>query len=324
MKFVCPTCRGELRRANASAGDEDAWICDPCGKSYPIRDRVVRFLDGGDPFYEGLFTGTTFIETPYSSMGRLLLSLRIAFSLDMHYTELLRHGLGPEHRRILDLGCGGGNYEVVRHGAEVVGVDLSVASLCNAAVVYACAVQASASRLPFPDGYFDAIVSSNFLGHVLPEERDAVYSEMQRVLRPGGRMIHQMETSSNGALFRFARRDSEYYRKQLIELDGHFGIELPSGALKRFRDHGFEVERVREDFVWYFYPAGEANKRFDNEYSKRNIWLRILVRLDKVMEPRPRLRKLWNLTMGIVNELLCRLTPIDRKIGLRVTLRKRN
>ncbi|MBN1867843.1 methyltransferase domain-containing protein [Candidatus Sumerlaeota bacterium] len=318
MELVCPTCCGAMR------SESDAWLCEPCARRYPVRDGVACFLEDADPFYEGMFTGTRHAERPETFPGRLLLPFRIAWSLDMHYTALLRRHLSARHRRILDLGCGGGNGELLRYGAEVAGADLSFASLRNAATVYSCVAQTSASRLPFPDDYFDALASFNFLGHVAPDEKEAVYAEMRRVLKPGGLALHNMETSSEGALFRYVRRDPEFYQRQMIDLDGHVGIELPSRALQRFRDEGFDVVNVRRDHVWYFFPYGQAKKRFDDDFSRRNLWLRLLLQLDHAIENRPRLQKAWDLVMGVPSSLFAALAPLDRTIGLSVALRKRN
>ncbi len=46
--------------------------------------------------------------------------------------------------------------------------------------------QADATRLPFPDGSFDAVVSFIMLHHVIDWE--AALAEVTRVLRPGGRL----------------------------------------------------------------------------------------------------------------------------------------
>jgi 2-polyprenyl-6-hydroxyphenyl methylase/3-demethylubiquinone-9 3-methyltransferase len=97
--------------------------------------------------------------------------------------------------RVLDVGCGGGFLAeaLARAGAEVSGVDLSAGTIetaqCHArrqglAVDYRVA---DAADLPFPDGAFDAVLSSDFLEHV-SDHLDAVVAEQARVLRPEGVM----------------------------------------------------------------------------------------------------------------------------------------
>lgn len=92
--------------------------------------------------------------------------------------------------RILDVGCGGGILaeELARRGADVVGVDRSVPSLDAAlrhrgtlAVRYA---GSDAAAMPFAEGAFDGVVSSDFLEHVF--DLDAVTREIARVVKPGG------------------------------------------------------------------------------------------------------------------------------------------
>lgn len=48
-----------------------------------------------------------------------------------------------------------------------------------------------AEAMPYPDGYFDAVVSRNSLDHV--DDLDAVAAEIVRVLRPGGRFLCSAE-----------------------------------------------------------------------------------------------------------------------------------
>lgn len=95
--------------------------------------------------------------------------------------------------RVLDAGCGGGYLaeSLARAGCAVSGVDRS-ASTIAAAQRHAAAAglsityhAADAHRLPFPDGAFDAVVSSDFLEHV-SDHLDEIIAEQVRVLRRGG------------------------------------------------------------------------------------------------------------------------------------------
>jgi ubiquinone/menaquinone biosynthesis C-methylase UbiE len=47
-------------------------------------------------------------------------------------------------------------------------------------------VEGEVERLPFADGSFDVVISNGVID--LVPDKDAVFSEMHRVLRPGGRI----------------------------------------------------------------------------------------------------------------------------------------
>ncbi|WP_171052537.1 class I SAM-dependent methyltransferase [Ruegeria sediminis] len=91
-------------------------------------------------------------------------------------------------KAVLDLCCGHGNASeaLVEMGATVTGLDFSPAMLARARlrVPKATFVEADASRMPFEDNRFDAVVCNVGFGH-LPDA-DAVLREIARVLRPGG------------------------------------------------------------------------------------------------------------------------------------------
>jgi SAM-dependent methyltransferase len=95
--------------------------------------------------------------------------------------------LGPlAGQRVLDLGCGKGRFaaRLEATGARVVGLDLSAAMLADARGLDR--VRASARRLPFADGVFDAVVAVEVFEHLTAV--DAVLEEVKRVTRPGGRV----------------------------------------------------------------------------------------------------------------------------------------
>ncbi len=116
--------------------------------------------------------------------------------LTVDYDQL---GLEPGDR-LLDLGAGFGRhaFEGLRRGAHVTACDLGIDELSECLALFAAmiesgevpdgatgtAVQADATRLPFPDGHFDRIIASEVLEHI-PDDKAAL-GELIRVLRPGG------------------------------------------------------------------------------------------------------------------------------------------
>ena len=87
---------------------------------------------------------------------------------------------------ILDLGSGPGHYTAAlsRAGATVVALDLNLSDIEQVGARGLPAVHGDATRLPFIDGAFDGVFSSNLLEHV--PDQSAVFDEIERVLRPGG------------------------------------------------------------------------------------------------------------------------------------------
>ena len=91
--------------------------------------------------------------------------------------------------RILDVGCGLGLY-VQRfrdYSDAVYGVDVDPERVREASERLPNITQASAERLPYPDGMFDVVLSHEVLEQV-PSDRAAV-REALRVLKPGGRLV---------------------------------------------------------------------------------------------------------------------------------------
>ncbi len=92
--------------------------------------------------------------------------------------------------RILDVGCGPGIVlgGLAAAGARAVGLDRTIEMLRLARDGGArLCVRGEGTRLPFPDGCFEAVVCRNACHHFLDPE--AVGREMARVLRRGGRVI---------------------------------------------------------------------------------------------------------------------------------------
>jgi len=100
--------------------------------------------------------------------------------------------------RVLDLGSGAGTdslvaAQMVGPDGYVTGIDMTPEMLAKAraaaeemGVRNVEFVEAEAEKLPFPDGSFDVVVSNGVID--LIPDKDAVFAELFRVLRPGGRI----------------------------------------------------------------------------------------------------------------------------------------
>ena len=90
--------------------------------------------------------------------------------------------------RILDLGCGKGRFarRLIERGAEVIGLDPSAGMLAKATGLDR--VRGSATRLPFATQSFDAVIAVEVIEHLPAKGVGAALDEMQRVLKPGGRL----------------------------------------------------------------------------------------------------------------------------------------
>lgn len=97
--------------------------------------------------------------------------------------------------RVLDLGAGGGRHTLLMAGKgfQVVALDVSETALRildsrvrEAGLRNVALVRHEMGQLPFVDGYFDGVVSTNVLHHGRAADVKAAFEEVRRVVRKGG------------------------------------------------------------------------------------------------------------------------------------------
>jgi SAM-dependent methyltransferase len=101
-----------------------------------------------------------------------------------------RHLAGRPVHRVLEAGCGTGYFAGMmqnHRGWPVVPMDISWEGLRHARELgVERPLQGNATRLPFPDGVFDLVLSLDVLAHLCPGEERKAAAELVRVLAPAG------------------------------------------------------------------------------------------------------------------------------------------
>lgn len=188
----------------------------------------------------------------------------------------LKKRLEPLHgRRVLDLGCGKGRFArpLAEAGAEVVGIDVSAAMLADARGI--ARVRASARRLPFAAGTFDAVIAVEVFEHLAAI--DDVLREARRVLCPGG--ILAIVDKNAGAL----NVDRPWLPSLLVKrIDELRGLWMyPANSL--VRERWFWPGRFRTRLGYWF-----EDVQIDHILSPKEADRRLFRQI-----PRARLMTLW-------------------------------
>ena len=151
-------------------------------KRPPDRDKAKEFYDR-----ERLPDG----DLERLAKGRGLGLRRAILGLEGLRDEMLG---GIAGKRLLEMGAGYGEelIEFTLRGARAVGVDFAFTRLsqipqkAEEAGIAVAVVAGDCHCMPFPDRSFDIVYGNSVLVHM---DRGRAFAEVQRVLRPGGRLI---------------------------------------------------------------------------------------------------------------------------------------
>jgi len=245
----CPACGGRLDAVDGSTG----LRCRGCAAAYPVEGGVPRFA--GDPYV--------------ASFGRQWNRYDVARDDEDEATFAVKTGLAARDLAglsVLDAGCGGGRYARLagRHGARVVGVDLSAAvekaaALC-AGLPGVAIVRADLLDLPLAERAFDLAFSIGVLHHS-PDPRRA-FAQVAARVKPGGRLavwLYRRNTPPqewlNAALRAVSTRAPapalEAFCAGLGALGRVPGLNRTLNKVANFSNHPDPTLRVCDNFDWY-------------------------------------------------------------------------
>jgi SAM-dependent methyltransferase len=299
-QLVCPKTRISLQNKESHLSSSD-------GKSvYPVVNGIPIFANLDD-FYENRWSKT---DTSTGGLRNLLVKKQRFF---------LRH-LRNQQGTLLDLGCGGG-WKLLAKVGNVTGIDLSCSSLKAADSIYDRVVQADWTMLPFPDCSFDFVVSSDVLGHVPDRDKDKVWSEIVRVLKPGGLTLHYIEADSQDPLMNWCKKYPDLYKKYIIDTEGHIGMETARQTMLRFRK--FNLEPIEEKGVYRLLMyVNRVHLLLDNEYRDRSFLINILVLFARLILSNKVTEIIANLLLVVLLEIFDIILPEDWSNGVLVMYRK--
>lgn len=249
--LACPGCHGPL-----AADGANSLKCNFCARDVPVVTGIPSFCETQAFYEQYLEEHCPFVRNPPPWKSAILRVLPYWSWREWRFFS----AHVPEGGSILDLGCARGKEWFSAKASYIAGADPIAEPLRDCAKHYDRVVQAAITALPFPNGAFDCVVTSHVIGHIPRADKDGAFSEIRRVLRPGGVSVNIVETDSDHHFTRLGKSDPELYRLNFIETDGHVGLEKPSELLARFERHGFAVEEARK------MESGHIHLRYYEKY----------------------------------------------------------
>jgi SAM-dependent methyltransferase len=201
-QYICPACRRPLCFRDLTLE------CKACDRHYPVDNGIADFAAGA--YYDGFQEGHSLSDVALQGLTDEITGTRTRIStFYLPRLQDLQRGKGLNSLTVLDCGCGNGlSVDLLTEaGFSAWGNDLSLLrkwqwrERASRARLFVC----DGATLPFPSGFFDAIIAAGVVEHigvaelggppysvtVLPNRdtaRRAFLAELVRVLSPGGRL----------------------------------------------------------------------------------------------------------------------------------------
>ena len=156
---------------------------------------------------------------------------------------------------VLDVGCGLGAIDVLlvrEYGAaSVTGIDIdpSLLTSMRARIEQATltdrirALQVNAGPFPFAEAVFDVVFSKDSLVQI--PDKPAIFREVLRVMRPGGRFI--ASDWLRGGTAKYSSQMLEFFRLEGIA----YNMATLAESAEALREAGFDEIEIRDRHDWY-------------------------------------------------------------------------
>ncbi|OGU16582.1 MAG: hypothetical protein A2076_02585 [Geobacteraceae bacterium GWC2_53_11] len=292
-----------------------SYCCPACNKSYPLEKGVIKFLEQADDFYEGAYE----CQVRFIPRSERIWHIWPLWLINSGYPWMVRKHV-PAGSTVLELGCAGGvRYFGNRY--RMIGCDLSFSALLKLEDIYEARLQADASScLPLPDSSVDAVVSSFFWEHIPPAVKPKILIEINRILRPSGKLIFLYDVETENSLIkRFRSVDQAKYNSLFIEGDGHLGYQPPRKNLSIFTEAGFRlITHKGLEKTWIQSPSSYIKLA---QFGAGTPLLGVLARKIE----RPPLLYFYSGLLRLIDTLICPLLPdVLSRIDLVVYVKERN
>jgi ubiquinone/menaquinone biosynthesis C-methylase UbiE/uncharacterized protein YbaR (Trm112 family) len=218
--LVCPACRaGDLgltvHEADVLEVREGELHCRRCDRRYQVRKGIPDFIDPTNEVLAREVAGWIQIAGP---LDENLVPVMTALPYFPHepwphvapdFFQIFEH-VDFSGARVVDLGAGrtwsSRFLATLGRASEVVAVDvlttrflgLETADIFLQEGIYFERLRADGHRLPLPDGWADAVFSCAAIHH--SSDLDALFGEVARVLRPGGKLVFVSEPAKNDSI----------------------------------------------------------------------------------------------------------------------------
>lgn len=179
---------------------------------------------------------TKLVTDTYNQIADLYTDRYFDISSDLSLVDRFLNQL-PAKAKILDLGCGPGNFAqyLVSKGFEVIGIDIS-SKMLNIAKSHLPQIsfhQGDFRSIPYADQSFDAIFSAYSLIHIPQTDVVQVIGEMRRVLKGEGTVLVLVQSGNHDHFIQ------EPLKPELQNFVNFFQLEQ---LAQDFQEQGFQIK----------------------------------------------------------------------------------